>query len=139
MRVIDVDKLMDDFRDTITKNSTTFDWISLINRQPEINGWIPVSERLPKNEERVLICADRKCFNGKVIQITTTAMYEDGTMHTGNSAYSWDDCDFKYCEDTDDYIISEGWWEQNMYCEEFGVVDDFVTHWMPLPDHPIVR
>jgi len=31
-------------------------------------------------------------------------------------------------------VIPEGWWEQNMYSEEFGKVDDFVTHWRPLPE-----
>nr|WP_295681178.1 DUF551 domain-containing protein [uncultured Lachnoclostridium sp.]DAD78525.1 MAG TPA: Protein of unknown function (DUF551) [Caudovirales sp. ctCiv1] len=103
------------------------------------NRWISVSERLPKNEERVLICADRKCFNGKVIQIRTTAMYEDGTMHTEESGCTWEDNDFEYCDEKDDYIIPEGWWEQNMYGEEFSLVDDFVTHWMPLPDYPLVR
>ena len=105
-------------------------------QQQLTNGWIPVSSRLPENEERVLICADKKSFNGKVVQIRTTAMYEDGTMHTENSGYSWEDNDFEYCEDTDDYIIPEGWFEQNMYCEEFGIVDDFVTHWVPLLEFP---
>lgn len=49
MRAIDADKLMDDFRDTITENSTTIDWINLINRQSEISRWIPVGDKLPSN------------------------------------------------------------------------------------------
>lgn len=91
---------------------------------------------MPENEERVFICANRKSYNGNVIQIRTTAMYEDGTLHTEDSSFVWAEHDFEYCEETDDYIIPEGWWEQNMYSEEFGIVDDFVTHWMPLPKYP---
>ena len=99
------------------------------------DGWIPVSSgRLPKSEERVFICSDRKCYNGKVTQIRTTAMYEDGTMHTDDSGFYWEDCEFEYDEEANDYIIPEGWYEQNMYCEEFGIVDDFVTHWRNLPE-----
>ena len=98
------------------------------------NGWIPVSSgNLPKCEERVLICANRKRYDGKIVQIRTMAMYEDGTMHTDDSGFSWEDNDFEYDEEADDYIIPEGWYEQNVYCEEFGIVDDFVTHWQPLP------
>ncbi|HKL99233.1 MAG TPA: hypothetical protein VJZ06_04950 [Mobilitalea sp.] len=98
------------------------------------DGWIPVSSgRLPKSEERVFICADRKRYDRKIVQIRTTAMYEDGTMRTDDSGFSWEDCEFEYDEESNDYIIPEGWYEQNMYCEEFGIVDDFVTHWQPLP------
>lgn len=98
------------------------------------NGWIPCKERLPANEERVLICADRKFQDGNTIQIIAVAMYEDGTMYTNESGFMWEDIDFEYDEEADDCIIPEGWWEQTMYCEEFSKVDDFVTHWMPLPE-----
>ena len=101
-----------------------------------MNEWINVKDKLPENEKRVLICSERKLYNGNIVQIRTIAMYEDGTMHTENSKYSWEDSEFEYCEETDDYIIPQGWFEQNMYCEVFGVVDDVVTHWMQLPSFP---
>jgi hypothetical protein len=108
-------------------------------QQQLTNGWIPVSSgKLPSNEVRVFICADRKYHDGKITQIRAIAMYEDGTLHTEDSGFNWEesDFDFDYDEETADYIIPEGWWEQNMYSEEFGRVDDFVTHWMPLPKQP---
>lgn len=43
--------LLDDFRNTITENSDTFDWLNMIARQPTVNkgdGWIPVEERMPE-------------------------------------------------------------------------------------------
>lgn len=101
-----------------------------------MNEWISIHDRLPENEQRVLICSERKLFNDKIVQIRTIGMYEDGTMHTENSRYTWEDSEFEYREETDDYIIPKGWFEQNVYCEEFGIVDDFVTHWMPLPHFP---
>lgn len=100
--------------------------------------WISVKDRLPENETRVLICANRKTHKGEIKQVRALAMYEDGTMHTDDSGFSWEDHDFEHDNETDDYVIPEGWWEQSMYCEEFGAVDDFVTHWMPLPDVPVV-
>lgn len=32
MRLIDADKLMEDFRNTITEKSDTFDWLNMIAR-----------------------------------------------------------------------------------------------------------
>lgn len=100
--------------------------------------WISVDERFPANEQRVIICADRKYCDGRIIKIRAMAMYEDGKMQAENSAFTWDsyDMDFEYDEEVDDYIVSQGWWEQNIYGETFSAVDDFVTHWMPLPDPP---
>ena len=49
--------LLDDFRNTITENSDTFDWLNMIARQPTVNkgdGWIPVEERMP--EDGTYIC-----------------------------------------------------------------------------------
>lgn len=34
MKLIDADKLMEDFRNTITEKSDTFDWLNMISSQP---------------------------------------------------------------------------------------------------------
>ena len=51
-----------------------------------------------------------------------------------------DDNDYEaaeYCEEKDEYFLREGWYEQNE-CEEVNWFVTFaVTHWMPLPEHPI--
>lgn len=47
--------LLDDFRNTITENSDTFDWLNMIARQPTVNkgdGWISVEKNLPPNSKR---------------------------------------------------------------------------------------
>ena len=79
--------------------------------------WINVDERLPENEELVFICSERKIYDGSIIKVRALAMYEDGTMPTGNSLCNWDDNDFEYSEELDEYIIPQGWWEQPIYGE----------------------
>lgn len=103
--------------------------------------WIPVTERLPKNEKDVLICAKRQLhFSGvkKTIFIVSMAFHTDGKMNTEESAYTWETeyMEAEYDEDADAYIIPEGWWETVNYGECFSAVHDFVTHWMPLPEPP---
>lgn len=34
MKLIDADRLMEDFRNTITEQSDTYDWLNMISRQP---------------------------------------------------------------------------------------------------------
>lgn len=67
--------LLDDFRNTITENSDTFDWLNMIARQPTVNkgdGWIPVEERMPEDDVDVLITyADIDDENYTDICITT--------------------------------------------------------------------
>lgn len=106
--------------------------------EAQVPKWISVKERLPENEKTVLISATRKGVNGKCWHVVMTAFYTDGNLHTEDSSFAWD-CEYaplKYCEETDDYIIPEGWWEAVECGDEFSAVDLFVTHWMPLPEPP---
>lgn len=58
--------------------------------------WIPCSERLPEDEEKVLVCTLLECkINDKIKRIynITCAMYESGNPMCEDSDYSWDfDC-----------------------------------------------
>lgn len=108
----------------------------IVENQPKVGEWIPCGERLPKIETEVEISCIRRCIVGnekKVYRFTARAFYTDGTMTTGDSAFTWNDCDnWEYDEEKDDYIIPEGWWEGGSFSEEFGVVDAEVIAWKPL-------
>lgn len=106
----------------------------------EYPHWISVDEKLPEPEDRVLVCAETRCNDGRKYRHITVGMYEDGKMWREDS--SWDFNDFDnldtYDEEHDDYRIPEGWWEYTIYNDEEGnySIDDFVMYWMPLPKTP---
>lgn len=99
--------------------------------------WISVEERLPKNEEPVLI-ATKWSLMGMHGAAVSCGFYTNGKTFTGNSDYNWNDgnVDLGYDEEEDEYIVPEGWWESIRYTEQFSAVDEPVTHWMPLPEGP---
>lgn len=102
--------------------------------------WISVKDHKPKCEEEVFVRVKHKSYpSGKPYYITTTAIYEDGTMSTQDSAWNWYDLDFDYDEENDQYLIPEGWWEYRHYNPDDvynNMIDSEVTHWMPLPEPP---
>ena len=102
--------------------------------------WIPVEERLPENEKDVLILFERAGLRGNVYRVVGKAFHTDGKTNTENSAYAWetDYIDMECDEDSDAYIIPEGWWESVEFGETFSAVDRPVLAWMPLPDGPEV-
>lgn len=143
-RLIDVDALIADIKKNNNENFEKSDWsskqvcelleesIKMPHLQPK-SQWISVDERLPECETEVFVLAVSSYGNKTV----TTAIYEDGKMPEDESAWSWEDVEMDYNEETDQYIIPCGWWEYRHYGEYLNfAVDDKVTHWMSLPELP---
>lgn len=116
--------------------------ISVLHDAPTVEPrqWIPVSEGLPKCEQEVLICTEKKIVgkNAYIDSIVTPAIYEDGTMRENDSVWGWEDIDYAgWDEEEDCGIIPEGWWENRHFNPE-GVynspIDRKVIAWMPLPE-----
>ena len=81
---------------------------------------------LPPNEHEVDIAYEK--YNSTY---TARAIYEDGTVHSEDSSYVYDEIDewCEYCYDTDDYIIPRGWIEVTKFAENMGFVDMPVIAW----------
>lgn len=111
-----------------------------IERLQAAQIWIPIEEMLPEPEARVLVCAESR-VGDKVYKHITCGMYEDGTVWREESSWNFQDFDYPedaYDEEKDDWKIPEGWWEYTIYNSDEGnyPIDDFVTHWLPLPEPP---
>jgi len=143
MRLVDADAMSKRYHNPSIYDTTDLD--EMLSYEPTIDilQWISVTERLPEPEQRVLACTETHCSNGEIYKHVTTAMYEDGNMWREDSSWNFNDFDNleNYDEEQDDYKIPEGWWEYTIYNDEEGNyrIDDFVTHWMPLPKTPEVN
>lgn len=96
----------------------------------ERQRWIPVTERLPKDDVHVLLSC--KCGAGAyVCDGFHTEKYSTPTQF-------YEDIDADYDEETDEYYFPEGWWEVIKNWDDYScvAVEDAVTHWMPLPQPP---
>lgn len=121
---------------------TEEEWNALqdaVNRGNRIR-WISVKDRLPENEKAVLAYAETRKESGEIRGHVVKAFYTNGKYHTEDSVFEWDTdylCDrLRYDPENDQYYVPEGWWESVRYSDEFSAIDDFVTHWMPMPEPP---
>lgn len=103
---------------------------------PTRKEWIqiPVSEELPKCEQKVLVLV----LSRDNTYVITTGMYEDGSMSECDSCWAWEDVDFEKWDDENDCgIIPEGWYEYHEFNPD-GVLNyaiyGKVVAWMPLPE-----
>ena len=100
-----------------------------------VQQWIPVTERLPESGVHVLVACEMRgqylsgqyVCDGYYVKAKTQPSY-------GNP----DECAVEYSEEDDEYYLLEGWYEVIKNWDDFNsiVIDDFVTHWMPLPEPP---
>ena len=98
--------------------------------------WIPVTERLPESGVHVLASCCVKYVGGGGRSYVCDAFYSQRFKEQRSTEY--DDIELDYDEETDEYYLPEGWWEVIRNWAEYGFVgiEDFVTHWMPLPQPP---
>lgn len=102
----------------------------------EVPRWVSVTERLPEPEKEVLAYCEQRPSRFAYV---CCAFYVPQKWHSEESNYSWDyECCSEYDEETDDYIVNEGWYERIRNWDDYNAVGiaDFVTHWMPLPEAP---
>lgn len=101
--------------------------------------WISVDERLPESGVLCLLCCDVKRYDGTHRQYICDGFYAERFKE---ECYSADDeCVTEYNEETDEYYLHEGWYEEINNWDEYSsiAIDDTVTHWMPLPEAPKMK
>ena len=104
----------------------------LIANGVTLQQWIPVSERLPESGVHVLVACEVRG------QYCSGRYVCDGFYAKANTQPSYgypDECVVEYSEEDDEYYLLEGWYEVVKNWDDYSsiVIDDFVTHWMPLP------
>jgi hypothetical protein len=100
------------------------------------NGWIPTSERLPENDNPVIVTARRK--DGARGYFIYKACYNAPHSHTTED-WGWDTeyVDTEYDEENDCFWVPECWYEDNAIADNGNYIlgDEFdVIAWKPLPE-----
>ena len=109
----------------------------LINSGVTVQEWISVDDELPESGVHVLLCCEMHRYGGEIAGKYVC----DGYYAEANKIVAGgfpDECDCKYSEEDDEYYLCEGWYEVIKNWDDFNsvTVEDFVTHWMPLPLAP---
>ena len=100
-----------------------------------MTDWISVNERIPESGKYVLACCEVRLLSGDKKRYVCVAMH---TAKKSISVRDWEGSGAEYDEETDEYYYPEGWWECLFNWDEYSsvAIEDFVTHWMPLPEPP---
>lgn len=103
----------------------------------KISDWISVKDRLPENGVHVLLCCEMHRYGGEIAGKYVC----DGYYAEANKIIAGgfpDECNCEYSEEDDEYYLCEGWYEVIKNWDDYNsvAVEDFVTHWMPIPEPP---
>jgi hypothetical protein len=101
--------------------------------------WISVDERLPESGVLCLMCCDVKRYDGTHRQYICDGFHAERFKE---KCYFTDgECATEYNEETDEYYLEEGWYEEINNWDEYSsiAINDTVTHWMPLPEPPKMK
>ena len=109
----------------------------LISNGVTVQEWISVKDRLPESGVHVLLCCEMHRHGGEIAGKYVC----DGYYAEANKIIAGgfpDECNCEYSEEDDEYYLCEGWYEVVKNWDDFNsvAVEDFVTHWMPLPNPP---
>jgi hypothetical protein len=94
--------------------------------------WVSVSERLPESGKHILLCCEVRPSGKRYV---CDGYY--ATSKSITSGYS-SECDCEYDEETDEYYLPEGYYEIIKNWDDYSsiTIEDFVTHYKPLPEPP---
>ena len=98
-----------------------------------LGGWAPVTENMPGLGPNAFVLATYVTDYGKP-RVVRAYFAPKHTIESCNDADEFAD----YSEEDDCYYTPEGWYECNAHEETNWLIDEVVTHWMPLPKPPNV-
>ena len=109
----------------------------LISNGVTVQEWISVKDRLPENGVHVLLCCEMHRYGGEI----AGKYICDGYYAEANKIIAGgfpDECYCEYSKEDDEYYLCEGWYEVIKNSSDYNsvAVEDFVTHWMPIPEPP---
>lgn len=101
--------------------------------------WISVEDRLPESGVSCLLCCDVKRCDGTHKQYICDGFHAERFKEECH--FADDECVVEYNEETDEYYLHEGWYENINNWDDYSsiAIDDTVTHWMPLPEAPKMK
>ena len=110
---------------------------NLLSHGVTVQEWVSVNDRLPESGVHVLICCEMHRYGGEIAGKYVC----DGYYAEANKIIAGgfpDECNCEYSEEDDEYYLCEGWYEVIKNWDDYNsvAVEDFVTHWMPIPEPP---